>query len=238
MTRFIAIASGKGGAGKTTTAINLGVALSNLGLRVFVVDGNLTQPNINLYLGFPQELHGLTDVLLGNKGIKDIIYQHPSGMGVIPSNGAICLDGDLSRGIGTAMLELVGKADIVLIDVGAGLGNEVRSVLKSADETLIVTNPDHGAINEAIRTAAVAEEIGSVVIGIVLNKVAGNKLDIPLSRIRSATERPIISIIPEDRNVRKSLLMKSPVMCAHPDSPAAVEFKKLAELLHNETPTP
>ncbi|MBW2980220.1 P-loop NTPase [Candidatus Woesearchaeota archaeon] len=238
MTRFIAIASGKGGTGKTTTAVNLGVALNNLGLRVFVVDSNLTQPNIGLYLGFPQELHGFTDVLLGDKSITETIYEHPSGMGVIPSNGAVCLDGGTSRSIGSAMLELVGKADIVVIDVGAGLGNDVRSVFKSADETLIVTNPDHGAINEAVRTAAVAEELGSVVIGVILNKVTGNKLDIPLSQIKSAVNRPIISIIPEDRNVRKSLLMKSPVVCTNSDSPAAVEFQKLAELLHDETPTP
>ncbi|MBW2983647.1 P-loop NTPase [Candidatus Woesearchaeota archaeon] len=234
MTRFIAIASGKGGTGKTTTAINLGIALNNLGLKVLVVDGNLTQPNVSLYLGFPQELHGLTEVLNGTKNIADTIYLHPSGMGLIPSNGSLHLDAGLSRNIGNAMIKLIGKAEVVIIDLGAGLGNEVRSVLKSADETLIVTNPDHGAINEAIRTAALAEQLGSVVTGVVLNKVTGNKQDIPLSRIKSIMNRPIISIVPEDKNVRESLLTKNPVVFTHPDSPASLEFKRLAELLQND----
>jgi septum site-determining protein MinD len=234
MTRFIAVASGKGGTGKTTTAINLGIALNNLGLKVLVVDGNLTQPNVSLYLGFPQELHGLTEVLLGEKKISDTLYLHPSGMGIIPSNGSIRIEGDLSQDIGGAMLDLVGKADVVLMDAGAGLGNEVKSILKSADETIIVTNPDHGAVNEAVRTASLAEELGSVVTGVILNKVTGNKQDIPLSKLKSVIDRPIIGIIPEDRNVRESVLMKNPVVYTHPDSPAAVEFKKLADILQND----
>ena len=234
MTRFIAIASGKGGTGKTTTSINLGVALNNLGLKVLVVDGNLTQPNVSLYLGFPQELHGLTEVLNGTKRITDTIYLHPSGMGLIPSNGSLRLDAGLSKNIGDVMLQLVGKAEVVIMDVGAGLGNEVKSILKSADETLIVTNPDNGAINEAIRTAALAEQLGSVVVGVVLNKVTGNKQDIPLSQIKSTMNRPIISIIPEDKKVRESLLMKNPVVFTHPDSPASLEFTKLAKLLQND----
>lgn len=234
MTRFIAIASGKGGTGKTTTAINLGVTLNNQGLKVIVVDANLSQPNVSLYLGFPQNLHGLTEVLIGAKKTTDAIYLHPSGLGLIPSNGSVRLEGDLSKGIGNVMLDLVGKADIVLIDVGAGLGADVRSALKSADETLIVTNPDYAAINDAVRTAELAEELGSVVTGVILNKVTGNKQDIQLSRIKSIMNRPIISVIPEDKNVKESLLMKNPVVYTHPDSPASIEFKKLAELLQND----
>jgi septum site-determining protein MinD len=234
MTRFIAVASGKGGTGKTTTAINLGIALNNLGLKVLVVDGNLTQPNVGLYLGFPQELHGLTEVLLGTKRISDAVYLHPSGMGIIPSNTSMHIEGDLSQDIGNAMLNLVGKADVVLMDVGAGHGNEVKSILKSSDETIIVTNPDQGAVNEAVRTAALAEELGSVVTGVVLNKVTGNKQDIPLSKLKSIINKPIISIIPEDKNVRESVLMKNPVVYTHPDSPASFEFKKLAEILQND----
>ena len=234
MTRFIAIASGKGGTGKTTTAINLGVTLNNQGLKVIVVDGNISQPNVSLYLGFPQDLHGLTDVLTGTKNITDTIYLHPSGLGLIPSNGSVRISGDISVGLGSAMLNLVGKADVVIIDIGAGHGAEVQSVLKSADETLIVTNPDHASINEAIRTSELAEELGSVVLGVVINKVTGNKQDIPPSKIKSMINKPIIGIIPEDKNVREALSMKNPVVYTHPESSASIEFKKIAELLQND----
>ena len=234
MTRFIAIASGKDGTGKTTTAINLGVALNNLGLKVIVVDGNLTQPNVSLYLGFPQELHGLTEVLLGTKNINDAMYLHPTGMALVPSNASLRLEGSLSQKMGNVMLSLVGKANVVIVDVGSELNEEVRSVLKSTDETLIVTNPDRAAINEAISTAYFAEELGSVVSGIILSKVTGKKQDIPLSQIKSMINRPVISIVPEDKNVRESVSMKNPIVCTHPDSPAALEFKRLAEALQND----
>ena len=90
MTKLIAIASGKGGVGKTTTAINLGLALKNLGKDVLVVDGNLETPNLGLYLGVTKAPAFLHNVLSGNESILNAIFVHGSGLKVI--SGDIRLD--------------------------------------------------------------------------------------------------------------------------------------------------
>src|SRR3989338_4734544 len=89
MTKFIAIASGKGGVGKTTTALNLGTALSNFGKDVVVVDANLSTPHISLHLGSPKLRVTLNDSLKGIVNIKDTAYLHPSGVRIIPSSIAL-----------------------------------------------------------------------------------------------------------------------------------------------------
>jgi Mrp family chromosome partitioning ATPase len=70
MARFITVLSGKGGVGKTTSAINLGLALSKLGADVIILDGNLSSPNLSVHLGntfFPTTIH---DVMHGNEPIQ------------------------------------------------------------------------------------------------------------------------------------------------------------------------
>src|SRR3989338_9089200 len=86
MTKFIVIASSKGGVGKTTTAINLGTALTSFGRDVIVVDANLSAPNVSLYIGAPQVPITLQDVLERNKKITDALYMHANGLKIIPAS--------------------------------------------------------------------------------------------------------------------------------------------------------
>src|SRR3989338_8055195 len=89
MTRVITITSGKGGVGKTTSAINIGAALNYLGKDVIVVDANLTTPNIGLHLGAPIVPVSLNHVLSGKAKISDALYEHESGLKIIPSSLSI-----------------------------------------------------------------------------------------------------------------------------------------------------
>src|SRR3989338_10734519 len=86
MAKLITITSGKGGVGKTTTAINLGAALNAFGKEVIILDANLTTPNIGLHLGAPLVPVSLNHVLSGKAKIVDAIYEHESGTKVIPSS--------------------------------------------------------------------------------------------------------------------------------------------------------
>src|SRR3989339_136057 len=86
MAKIYAIASGKGGVGKTTSAINLGAALNKFKEDVIVVDANLTTPNIGLYLGAPIVPINLNHVLQGKADIEEAIYEHESGTKIIPSS--------------------------------------------------------------------------------------------------------------------------------------------------------
>src|SRR3989344_4661915 len=86
MTKYLVIASGKGGVGKTTLAINIGKALVDFGRDVIVVDGNVSKPNIGLHLGSTKLPSTLHDVLKREKNIREAIYMHPSGIKVIPGS--------------------------------------------------------------------------------------------------------------------------------------------------------
>ena len=86
MTKLITITSGKGGVGKTTTAVNLGAALNAFGNDVIIVDGNLTTPNVGLHLGAPMVPINLNHVLSGKAKVADAIYEHDSGTKIVPSS--------------------------------------------------------------------------------------------------------------------------------------------------------
>ena len=134
MTRIIVCASGKGGVGKTTLVANLGLALMKHSKDVIVVDANLTTPNLGLHLGIPLYPTTLHDVVKGKADIKDAIYEHESGLRIIPAGISINdLRGADPKELPNAFLGLLGATDIILVDAAAGLGRETLSALEAAD---------------------------------------------------------------------------------------------------------
>ena len=86
MGRVIAVISGKGGVGKTTTAINLGAALNKFNQEVIIVDANLNTPNVGVHLGAPIVPVTFNHVLKGKADIEEAIYEHSSGTKIIPAS--------------------------------------------------------------------------------------------------------------------------------------------------------
>src|SRR3989344_4938157 len=125
MARFIVITSGKGGVGKTTTAVNLAVAMHDFDEDVALVDINLTTPNVGLHLGAPVVPITLNHVLSGKADLVDSIYEHSSGTKVIPSSLSIKELKKLNeRDLLTTAKDLRKISDIVILDSAAGLGEE------------------------------------------------------------------------------------------------------------------
>ena len=89
MSKIIVITSGKGGVGKTTTAINLGAAINHFGEEALIIDGNLTTPNIGIHLNSPEVPINLNHVLLNKAEPFEAIYEHDSGMKIMPSSLSI-----------------------------------------------------------------------------------------------------------------------------------------------------
>ncbi len=232
MTKYIAILSGKGGAGKSTTSINLGTALNYFGKDVTVVDTNFTTPNIGIYLGVPVVPINLHHVLQGKNHISEAVYLHPSGTKIVP--GGISLK-DLKTtnpvNLKKVLRGLYGTTDIVLLDAAAGLGRDTLLAIDASDSVILVTNPELPAITDALKTIKVTEELGKRVLGVILTRTKENNFDLSVKNIETILGKPVIGKIPEDRAVRESLIRKDPVVLTHPDSPASVEYKKLAALL-------
>jgi septum site-determining protein MinD len=232
MTRLITIISGKGGVGKTTIASNLTTALSNLGQNVIAIDANITTPNLGMHVGLPNARNSLQDVLRSDVRIRDATYPHPLGFSIIPSSMNI---GDLQNvDIGRlpeVTMNLMGKADYVILDSAAGLGREAMSAVQAGTEVLIVTNPDVPSVAEALKTIKIAESQGKKVAGVVVNKVRGKWYELTKREIEGMLGAPVMVEIPEDKNVPKSLAIKTPVVNFNPKSPASIEVRKLAHEL-------
>ncbi len=229
MTRVIAVTGGKGGVGKTTVTANLGAALNEFGQRTLVIDTNLTTPNLGFHLGVPLYPKTLHDVLRGEADVDEAMYVHPSGLKVIPAGISMSdLKNTKPDKLQKAVTDAADGHDVVFLDCAAGLGREAVAGLKSADELLIVTNPQLPAVTDALKTIKLAEELGVGITGVVLNRVRGHSSELSSTDIESLLGHPIIASIPEDHTVHDSLAAKTPITAYAPSSKSAVEMKRLA----------
>jgi len=229
MTRVLTVISGKGGVGKTTTVTNLGLALMNQGMSVVILDANVTTPNLSLHLGIPFYPVTLHDVLKGNANANEAIYTHSSGLRIIPAS---LKTDDLAENniekLNKVLLNLLGKADIIIIDAAAGLGKEALAAVNVADEIIVVTNPELPAVTDALKTVKVAEQFGTKVLGVVLNRYRGLKHELDIQEIEDMLDTRILTIIPEDLAVPRSIAEKVPVVKHRPTSKSARAFNRLA----------
>jgi len=235
MGRVIVINSGKGGVGKTTTAINLGASLNKLNKEVIVVDANLNTPNIGLQLGAPIVPITLNHVLKGKAEIEEAIYEHSSGMKIIPSSLSIK---ELTKFNTKKIPEIVKKlakiCDYVIIDSAAGFGEEVIAVIDSADEIIIVTNPEMPAVTDALKSVKVARGKGKIINGVIVNRHRNANYEMPLSSIKSMLESQIIGVIPEDKSVKEALNLRDAVVHTHPRSKVSKKYDEIARKVAGE----
>ena len=229
--RSIGIVSGKGGVGKTTTVSNLGVVLSYyLGRKTIVADANLLTANLGIHLNLLYPPVTLADCLKGEIPINKIIYPHPSGLNIIPSSIVMneILDDTILRKV---MDSIKGQFDFVIFDSSPGLGKETSSVVKAADELIVITTPDLPSVSDTAKAVKIAEDMDVPVLGIIINRVRGYKYELTQHEIEKICKCTTIATIPEDKKVPESIAFKNPVVLYSPNSPAARAFKTLASEL-------
>ncbi len=235
MTKYIVIASSKGGMGKTTTAINLGTALTVFGRDVIVVDCNFAAPNISLYLGAPNVSTTLHDVLEYDKPITDALYMHSMGLKIIPASPSLKDHKNIDHEKLKKLLKsLSGKADFVIIDSAEGINEDVINFIKFGDEILVVSTPELPAVSDALRTIKLAKKYDKSVKGVILTRVYEDELELSKSQVESILETPVIAMIPEDETIREAVKIKNPVTHTHPSAPSSKSYKELASELLGE----
>ena len=235
MTRIISVVSGKGGVGKTTLVSNLGAALVKRGKNIIILDGNVTTPNLSFHLGIPLYPITLHDVLKKKMPIESAIYHHESGLKIIPASLSYeaVKEVDMDR-FQAVLLKLLGKADIVIVDSAAGLGKEALSAINVADDLIVITNPDLPSVTDALKTIKIAEEKGTRILGVVVNRIKNLKHEMSLNEIKSILEVPIIAAVPEDLAIPRSIAKRMPAVHHKPNSRASLEFHRLAARILGE----
>lgn len=235
MARVIVINSGKGGVGKTTTAINLGASLNKLGKEVIIVDANLNTPNIGLQLGAPIVPVTLNHVLKGKADIEDAIYEHSSGTKIVPSSLSVKeLTNFNTKKLPDIIKRLGELCDYVIVDSAAGFGNEVIAVIGASDEIIIVTNPEMPAVTDALKAVKVARGMGKIVNGVIVTRHSNASYEMPLSSIKSMLEAQIIGVVPEDKAVKEALNLRDAVCHTHPRSRVSKKYCEIARMIAGE----
>ncbi len=201
--RIIAIASGKGGVGKTTIAANFGAALAVLGYSVTLIDMDLAMPNLEIITGLRNPPVGLVDVLEGKLDIDRVVYTGPMGTQVIPPG--VMLDGYSSENVEKIKQLLMNfplKTDFVILDMPPG--REAVEVLHDGIEALLVINPNKPALLDALNMKVLLEKKGVKVLGAVLNR-ANRDDEEWIDNTERILETHVVAVIPESRIVNESL---------------------------------
>lgn len=231
MPKTIIIASGKGGTGKTLASINLSIALSYLDHKVLLIDGNMTKPNLFFHFEMAKE-KTIHDVYKKNNHPREIISTHPSGLNLIFGSPHIEDIEHIDQTIFKKMVNYFQKNlldhEFIFIDTCSNYTEEFYNTANIADEAIIITLPDKVSLHEAKKTIQICDDEGASVTGIIIN---GNQdLDIKtIDHIQHQLGRPILGVLPHDKNVHKSIQIGHPVLCSYPNSEISKAFLEIGK---------
>lgn len=229
--RVIAVASGKGGVGKSNVCVNFALGLQAAGHHPIVIDTDVGFANIELLLGV-RPVYNLLDVLRGHN-IWEVITYSPTGLPFLSAGTGLTDIHSLHPSQMTRMIDqlafLSQRFDFVLIDSGAGMGANVKQLLSAADDLIIVTTPEPTAIADAysllkqmtvqhtlFQTRVVVNRAPSFVEA----RVAADKLVAVAHRFLNLTVTPLGFIL-EDDTVGQAVMRQQALLTAFPTSQAA-----------------
>ena len=238
----VAVASGKGGVGKTTVSVNLAVALARDGAKVGLMDADIYGPNVPLMMGL-EHLPAMKDskiIPAENFGVKVMSM----GFLVKPAE-AVIWRGPMLHGAVNKFLKEVswGDLDYLVIDMPPGTGDVQLSLAQviSLSGALVVTTPQDVALQDVQRAVSMFEKVKVPVLGVVENMSGfacshcGKTTDIfdrgGGARAAEAFKVPFLGEIPLVPDVRAGSDSGHPVVLTHPDSPAAVALTQMARKL-------
>ena len=246
--RVIAVTSGKGGVGKSSTSINLALQFKRLGKKVVILDADFGMANIEVMFGVIPK-YNLSDLLFKEKSIRDIVGEGPEGVGFISGGSGIAkmvnLDNDQIRKLVNKMAELEDIADVIIIDTGAGIAPSVMEFLVASPEILLVTTPEPTSITDSyalLKALSMNEDFDKNVTSIkmIANKVSSEmegrrvyeKLSVVVTKFLNL-EIGFIGTVPHDKDITKAIMKQKPVSIMYPNSIAARHYQNIVNTLES-----
>lgn len=236
---MLAVSSGKGGVGKTSTSVNVAIALAARGKRAIVLDADLGLANVEVLLGL-NSLYNIQHVIEGEKTIMQILVKGPGGIEFVPGTSGLARLADLAgparQHVLDGLEELQEKADFVIIDTMAGIGQNAVSFAAAADEVLVVTTPEPSSIVDAYALIkAVNATRSDAAFRVVVNMVANHQQAVAVSsNLARVTQQylnrhlSLLGHIVRDPHVSHGVMQTYPFLLRYPNAPAAKCIHDLA----------
>ena len=236
---IIAIASGKGGAGKTSFTLNLAHTLTKLGKRVLVFDADIGLANVDVQLGLNVQ-QDLSDVVAGRCKIEDIITLSDKGFSIIPGRSGFERSPFMTplerRDILRSVRNLSDRFDVIFLDVAAGIDQDVLAFTTFADRTLLVVTPDPSSITDAyavIKLMKTRHEKENCEI--LINQASGaTEGKNTYGKLQTAAQKflnvhvPLVGIIPYDKQYGQAVKLQKLATIAFPDCDSAKAIATVA----------
>ena len=249
LARVITVTSGKGGVGKSNTAINLAIQFRKMGQQVIILDADFGLANIEIMFGTVPK-HNLCDLIYEGKNIKDIITWGPMEVGFISGGSGIAgmtnLDKDYLNYIIQNLTQLDEMADMIIVDTGAGISDGVLEFLVASGEILLVTTPEPTSITDSYSLLKALNRHPRYLrettqIKVLANKVSGEaeakalyaKLE---AVVAMYLKMPIsyLGMIPQDSQLAKAVMQQAPVSLDNPRARSAMAYEAVAAKLMNK----
>ncbi|MFB6106567.1 MAG: MinD/ParA family protein [Halobacteriaceae archaeon] len=223
----LAIGGGKGGVGKTTTAIALGACAAAAGRRTVVVDADLGMADLGTFLDVSD---GATvhEVLAGRADLEAGLRSVPGGFDVLP--GSVDLE-DYAAADPAALSDLLedlrSRYDVVVVDTGAGLSHDTVLPLGVADEVVLVTSAETTAVGNTAKTADLVATVGGEVRGVVVTL----STDADAEEVADRVGAPVLGAIPPDETVRAAADARAALPVFAPEAPSTLAYADVAAAL-------
>jgi len=247
--KIITLTSGKGGVGKTVTAVNLGLCLAATGKRVVLVDVDLGLANVDVLLGLNRP-YNLYHVLTGQVPLSDVLVDLPAGLQVLPGGSGLSKLANLSEFERQRLIQILSDlqphSDVILFDTSAGINKNVMSFVELADLVMVVTTPEPAAITDAyamIKTAVQQQAPGRLCV--LLNRVASRTEARAYQQRLAHVAKKFLGAsvfdagyILEDPCVPQSVRLRRPFVLEYPKSQASYCLMSLAAKLAKNVQLP
>ncbi len=239
-TRVIAIASGKGGVGKSNFVVNVGIEFAKLGKKVVIIDADLGLANVEVLMGvIPNK--NFSHILNNKIKVTDALTDGPYGIKFLSGGSGLR---DLVKATEREQLQIINcfdyldeEFDIILIDIGAGISNMVVNFAKAAHDIIVVTTPEPTAVTDAYALIKILTEDtdDELFINIIINSVVSSEEGHDtFQKLLMVTQKFLkininnLGYLPKDDKLVKAVKKQEPVVISYPETSYSKAIHKIA----------